>query len=244
MEISYRKSAMEYPSVTKASFFRTLCTWRSIALACVVILVWFLLYGRYPRHFEFEWDEEVQLTDGRTAVVHVRHTFERIHRTFDRYGGAIGRDTELSFDAGGSTGRITQLFKGHAPLMLDQERGQWYLMIFGAPYYKSQLIPGQNFGPAWYGCGQVLRLQGDKFVPISIHDLPAAFKQPNFLRLIGPLSEHARSDHTLLTVAQKREWRRTHPVRNHEEGGICRPPKNTVKPLDLFHYNPVQRETR
>ncbi len=219
-------------------------TWLRLALACAAILACLLLYGRYPRHFEFEWDEEVQLTDGRIVVVHVRHTFERIQRTFDRYGGAIARDTELSFDAGGATGRITQLFKGHAPLLLDQEQGQWYLMIYGAPYYKSELIPGQNFGLAWYGCGQVLRLLGNKFVPISIHDLPASFKQPNFLRLMGPLSEHARSDHTVVTVGQKREWRRTHPVRNHEEVGICRPPRNAVRPRDLFRDQPVQSETK
>ena len=235
---------MESSSVTKASFFRALFTWRRIALACVVILVWLLLYGRYPRHFEFEWDEEVQLTDGRIVVVHVRHTFERIRRTFDRYGGAIGRDTELSFDAGGSTGKVTQLFKGYAPILLDQDQGQWYLMIYGGSYGKSRLIPGQNFGLSWYGCGPVLQLQGDRFVPISVHDLPTMFKQPNFLMFHGEKREHALFDGRLVTVLEKREWRRTHPPRNHQEMGICRPPRNSVKPTDLFHYDPVQRETR
>ena len=239
---------MERSSVTRASFFwlvRKHFTWpRLIALAAAAFCVYLFVFGWHSRHFELQWDEEVELADGRVVVVHVRRTFERLRFRFDPYAGAITRDTELSFDAGGTTGRVTQLLKGYAPILLDEEQGRWYLMIYGGSYGKARLIPGQNFGLSWYGCGPVLQLRGAHFVPISVHDLPAAFKQPNFLMFHGEIREHALFHGRLVTVSEKREWRRTRPPRNHQEFGICRPPKNTVKPLDLFHYNPVQRETR
>jgi hypothetical protein len=34
-------------------------------------------------------------------------------------------------------------------------------------------------------------LQGGKFVPISLHDLPLVFAKPNMLYLRGRVSEHA-----------------------------------------------------
>lgn len=86
---------------------------------------YFLQFGLCPRFFDIEWDEDVQLHDGRVIVVHVKRTFERLGK-FDRWRG-VQRDTEISFDTGGSIGRFTKKFQRYEVSLLEQKNDQWFI---------------------------------------------------------------------------------------------------------------------
>ena len=96
-----------------------------LALVLVLAAVYVAKFGIYPRYFDIEWDEEVQLHDGRMIVVHVKRTFERLSR-FDRYGG-VHRDTEISFDAGGAIGKFTKKFQRYDVSLLERLQDQWFI---------------------------------------------------------------------------------------------------------------------
>lgn len=200
------------------------------------------------RYFDLEWDEEVQLHDGRVIVVHLKHTYERIEQGFfttvlsgfSPYAGTIlPRDTTLTFDAGGTTGKVTQLFKGYHPLMIDQYNGTWFAVIDGSDYYRSKEIPGQDWGVHWYDCSPAVFLQGMKFEPMLIHDLPSIFEKSNVLWLSGDVREHALLHGTLVTLQDKAAWLRKHPP-GYGHGHLCHPPKNVVRPTNIFDSKQTQ----
>ncbi|MDO9113198.1 MAG: hypothetical protein Q7U63_05315 [Polaromonas sp.] len=167
----------------------------------------------WDRYFNLSWEEEVQLHDGRIIVVKLTHTYERLHREFGRYTSAVPRDTELSFDAGGETGRITQLFKGGKPLILDQHEGSWYLVLSVGPYRNSQLLPGQDWGPDQNGNGQhVATLQGGNFKAVSICVLPDWFRKPNFLVRYSNADELSKFDGKLVTLRDTDAYLVNHPL--------------------------------
>lgn len=188
----------------------------------------------YSRYFDLEWDEEVLLHDGRVVVVRLKHTYERLQQGLTPYSGTIlARDTTLTFDGGGGVGLVTQLFKGFHPMFLGQHNGNWYTILYGGDYYKSNEIPGQNWGLNWYESGQVAMLQGGKFVPISLHDLPLVFTKPNMLYLRGRVSEHAEFDGGRVTLKEKATWLAKYPA-GWTDATIRRPPPGSVKPKNLF----------
>lgn len=197
----------------------------------------------WDKYFDLSWDEEVQLHDGRVIVVKLKHTYERLHREFGPYTSAIPRDTELSFDAGGTTGRVTQLFKGFHPKFIGQYDHVWYTIIYGSHYYKSNEIPNQNWGLNWYDCDRVAVLQGTQFKPQSIHDLPLAFEKQNLLLLYGDASEHAQFNGKRVTLRDKAAWLLKHPP-GYGDAAICRPPKNAPKPIDIFKDNLTQGDQK
>ena len=55
----------------------------------------------YRQYFDIEWDEEVELHNGRIIIAYVKKTFERVrHMRYYRWRG-MREATEISFDAGG-----------------------------------------------------------------------------------------------------------------------------------------------
>lgn len=96
------------------------------ALVIVLVLAagYVLKFGLYPRYFDIQWDEEVQLHDGRVIVVHVKRTFERRAR-FERWLGH-NRDTEITFDAGPPWGKIRRNFERYDVNMIENHDGKWY----------------------------------------------------------------------------------------------------------------------
>lgn len=198
----------------------------------------------WDRHFDLSWEEEVQLHDGRVIVVKLKHTYERLHREFTRYGGTnLTRDTTLTFDAGGTAGTVTQLFKGFHPKFIGQHEGVWYVLIYGSHYYKSNEIPSQNWGIAWYDCDRAAVLKGVGFVPISVHDFPMVFQKQNMLLLYGTAAEHAEFNGKRITLKEKAAWRIKHPP-GYGDDVICRPPKSAIKPTDIFNLTPAQGEKK
>ncbi|MFS2035132.1 hypothetical protein ACEN8I_14010 [Polaromonas sp. CT11-55] len=187
----------------------------------------------YDRWFDLEWDEEVQLHDGRVIVVHLKRSYERLNQGFTRYGGTIiSRDTTLTFDAGGTTGKVTQLFKGFGPSLLDQHEGAWYVTLRGGSYYRSQEIPGQDWGRyAWGDCDEVAKLVGTQFVPIRIHDLPRALREPNML-LYGTAAEYAQFHELRISLKNKEAWLVKHPL-SYGHINTCRPREGATSPTAL-----------
>jgi len=184
-----------------------------LSLGTLAIVIYAFTIGLYPRYFNLTWDEEVQLHDGRVIVVRLKHTYERLHRELGRYTSAIPRDTELSFDAGGKEGRVTQIFKGGKPLLLGQQAGNWYMVLSVAPYQNSQLLPGQDWGLDQNGNGQhVAVMQGTSFKPVPICMLPDEFQQPNFLVRYAEADELAKFDGKLVTLQDKKHYLNLHPL--------------------------------
>jgi hypothetical protein len=173
------------------------------AAALTAPLLTACIYGQY---FDIEWDEEVLLHDGRVIVVHVKHTYERLQNGFTRYGGKIiHRDSMLSFDAGGTTGRVTQLFKAGAPLLIDQVDGIWYIAFYWNQRWHRDLLGGQNWGGSTNGLGQyVATVQGKQLVPISICALPAVARKPNLRFRRDEVGDLAKFDGKLMTLHDKR----------------------------------------
>ena len=95
-----------------------------IAILLALAVGYVLKFGLYPRYFHIEWDEEVQLHNGRMIVVHVKRTFERRAR-FERWL-AHDRDTEISFDAGPPWGKFKRKFERYDVTMIEQHGGNWY----------------------------------------------------------------------------------------------------------------------
>jgi hypothetical protein len=170
-------------------------------------------FGLYPRYFDIEWDEDVQLHDGRVIVVHRKTTYERLQTGVTPYGGLIiSRDTTLGFDAGGKTGRVTQLFKGFHPMFLGEDAGEWYAVLYGGYYYGSRELPGQDWGELEGPYGQwAIKLVDGKWTPISMRSLPSQFQRPNVLMLYGKASEHARFNGQRVTLQEKQSWLTKHP---------------------------------
>lgn len=96
----------------------------TLAILLVLAAGYVLRFGLYPRYFDIEWDEEVQLHDGRVIVVHVKRTFERRAR-FEQWL-AHDRDTEISFDAGPPWGKFKRKFERYDVTMVEQHEGNWY----------------------------------------------------------------------------------------------------------------------
>lgn len=177
----------------------------------------------YPRFFELEWDEEVQLHDGRVIVVSVKNRYERLSQGLTPYGGAIiSRDSTISFDAGGTAGKVSQLFLGFRPKLLDTYDGKWYVVLYGGHYGHSERIPGQHWGQNGATCGYAASIDQTSFVSIPINDLPPVFKANNMLLLYGEPSEHAKFSDRLVRLADKAAWVKKHPP-GPKDASVCRP---------------------
>jgi hypothetical protein len=143
----------------------------------------------YDQYFEVSWDEEVKLHDGRVIVVKLKFFYERLSRT-SKYGKAILRDTELSFDAGLPRGRVTQLFKRVRPVMLDQFEGIWYVVLQGLGGSDSPKTSGQDWGETQnFYADRIARLGSSGFEAIPIHELPKPLDNKNLLHDYAPVEE-------------------------------------------------------
>lgn len=98
--------------------------WLALGVMALGALLYISQNGIYPRYFDIEWDEEVQLHDGRVIVVHVKRTFER-RSGFDRWL-AYDRDTEISFDAGSGFGYLKRKFERYDVTMIESLGGSWF----------------------------------------------------------------------------------------------------------------------
>jgi len=198
-----------------------------IILAGAAVAAYALTVGIYPRLFDIEWDEEVQLHDGRVIVVHVKHTYERLHKELGRYTSAIHRDTEITFDPRIGEARITQILKGGKPLLLDEQNGAWLLVFSWSSQWSPQLLGGQNWGPDQNGNGQrVAKLEGSGFKPTLICTLPEPWRKPNLLSLSAGVKVLSDFNGKSVTLQRKEEHLSKYPLL-YGEARIERPANST-----------------
>lgn len=150
------------------------------------------VYGQY---FDIEWDEEVLLHDGRMIVVHVKRTFERRSR-LDHWEG-IYRDTEISFDAGGTLGRFSRRFERYNVSLLHYKDGNWYLglsVTTGTPPIELT---------TWEKSVLLLKPDGS-LTAFARAALPPEFKSINIMPLTPSSEGVAKFHQKRLGLAEKR----------------------------------------
>ena len=156
---------------------------------------------RYERYFDIEWDEEVLLHDGRIIWVHVKRTFQR-HSEYDQWDG-IHRDTEVSFDAGGRIGRWTKKFERYNVGMIEEDRGNWYLLLFEMGHVTTRIV-GQDV--------PVLILQSDgQERPARAWQEVPYFPKTNFMPITPDTKGVSQFHQKRLTVSEKLEYWQKYP---------------------------------
>jgi hypothetical protein len=191
-------------------------------LAIVVVLAagYVLKFGLYSRYFDIQWDEEVQLHDGRMIVVHVKRTFERLGK-FERWHG-VQRDTEISFDAGGTIGRFTKKFQRYDVDFLHEKGGQWYIYLLnttGTPPVK--LVE-------WSAAFLILKPSGELEKARSWDQLPTDFLTRNIMPPSPDASGISKFNNKTLTLADKREHWNANPAGAGDDEVLRRPIKSTT----------------
>jgi hypothetical protein len=199
----------------------------------------------YGKNFDLEWDEEVQLHDGRTIVVHLKYTYERLAPGLLPHGGTnILRDSVLTFDAGGRTGRVSQVFRGYHPMFLDQHEGTWYSVLYGGDYGQSRLLPGGDWGEMEGPYGQwTIKLVEGKWMAISMRDLPDQFQVPNVMILYGDASEMASFSGRVVTLADKQRWLELYPL-GYAHRRLTRPMPTSRSPASAPSQTTLQGATK
>ena len=167
----------------------------------------------WPREFDLEWDEEVQLHDGRVIVVHLKRTYERRSSGITPYGGQIiPLACVISFDIGSGANKFTQSISTGNPMLIEHYRGIWYL-ILSVARSGSNRFPIQDWGQDQNGNGQyVVALQDSMLKPVSICVLPNTFNKPNILIRQGEVSDLAQFDGKHITLQQKAIWTTKFPL--------------------------------
>jgi hypothetical protein len=164
--------------------------------------------------FEFSWDEQVQLLEGRVIVVKIVRSYQRMNLSRGAYDEPIlSRGSEVTFDSESTYGVVTQKFLGFRPMFLDRLNGSWYLGLIGGSQGKSELIDGQNWGKfRKHGENNMAKLIEGKWTPIPMAEFPDTFKLPNVLVLYGTAKEHSKFDKKLVTLEMKNRWLEEYPL--------------------------------
>lgn len=190
----------------------------------------FMAACQYDRFFDLEWDEEIQLHDGRVIVVHLKHHYMRIEQGLTLYGGtSIPIDSTLTLDTGSSAGTVVQYFKGFQPIFLDQYEGIWYGVLFGKYYPGSRETPGQDWGDMKGPLAQwAIKLVSGKWMPIPMSELPSVFQKPNLIVLYGQAKKYAPFNNLRISLTDKAELSKNLPI-DREGLRLERPNAHSIK---------------
>jgi hypothetical protein len=101
---------------------------------------------------------------------------------------------------------------GFHPMFLDQYAGEWYGVLYGGYYNRSQERPGQDWGDLEGPLGQwAIKLIDGRWQLISMSRLPDVFQKPNIMLLSGEPNEHEQFAGHRVTLAHKAAWSEKHP---------------------------------
>lgn len=187
---------------------------QSLGILTVLLVVgggYVLANGLYPRYFDIEWDEEVQLHDGRMIIVHVKRTFERRSR-FERWL-AHDRDTEITFDAGPPWGKFSRKFQGYDVKMVEQQDGNWYLNLGATTGYSPEIV----FNPEYPVL--ILGRDGIERPALSWADIPD-FPRQNIMPVTPSPAGILPFANSLLTWQKKMEHWKKYPRAAGDDGLI------------------------
>lgn len=148
-----------------------------LALVLVLAAVYVAKFGFYPRYFDIEWDEEVQLHDGRMIVVHVKRTFERQGLRLERYP-EHPRQLSMYFRFDRQSGKpFEHTFKRGGLHFLDEKDGSWYIGYHADPGDPSVEIGSRNIYPHV----AIINPDGTIRKPSSWADIPSEITRANIL---------------------------------------------------------------
>lgn len=166
----------------------------------------------YDQYFDIVWDEEAKLHDSRVILVHLKFIYERQNR-FSRYGRAMLRDTEMTFDAGPPHGRVTQVFRRVKPVMLDQVNGSWYVVLQGRSGASDPALSGQDWGPQQNLAAERAGVLGTTgFARHPLRNLPNELKEKNLLYDYAPVAELAKMNGKKWDLALKSSYYARYPL--------------------------------
>lgn len=149
-----------------------------LAVLLVVAGGYVLANGQYPRYYDIQYDEEVQLHDGRVIVVHIKRVYQRKGlklEKFPKYPYSMGM--EFSFESGPSGQRFTHYIKRGNLEFLDQKDGKWYI-----GYFMDEGDPSAELGSrAIYPNVAILNPDGSITKPKSWDEVPSEITQVNIM---------------------------------------------------------------
>lgn len=197
--------------------------WRLLlGLMAIGAMIYINQNGIYPRYFDIEWDEEVQLHDGRVIVVHVKNTYERRSQGVKRYdeNKISFRRKEIVFEAAPGK-QIT--FGTRLPVAyLGKFENDWFVVISGqGPYGNHHDELPNHWGTNFTTMEQRLAiLRGDTFLPVPWDRAPPALKTMNMMESVFFI-EFIRWDRTHLSLTEKEAFIKKYPTPYREK--ITRP---------------------
>ncbi len=149
-----------------------------LAIGLVLAAGYVLKFGLYPREYDIQYDEEVQLHDGRIIVVHIKRVYRRkglMLEKFPKYPYRMGM--EFSFESGPAGKRFSHYFKKGSLGFLDQKDGKWYI-----GYGMDEGDPSAELGSrAIYPNVAILNPDGSITKPKSWDEVPSEITQVNIM---------------------------------------------------------------
>ena len=180
-----------------------------IAILLALAVGYVLKFGLYPRYFHIEWDEEVQLHDGRMIVVHVKRFYQRkglMLEQFPKYPYRMGM--EFSFDRGPPGGRFTHYFKRGNLNFLDQKDGKWYIGYSADEGDVSAELGSRDINPNV----AVLNSDGSVSKPKRWDEVPNEITQMNIMPSTPDEQAITKFNGTKLTLQTKMQHWAAYPT--------------------------------
>jgi hypothetical protein len=197
-----------------------------LGVAFIALAGYVLMVGLYPRDFTIQWDEEVQLNDGRVIVVHVKRAYQRkglrLER-FPKYPHRMGM--EFSFDAGLPTGRFTHYFKNGVLNFLDQKDGKWYVGYYADAGDDSSELGSREIYPHV----AILNPDGSITKPKSWAEVPSEITQVNIMPATPDEQAISKFNGTRLTLRAKMQHWAAYPTGAGEHSIHRITPQSTIQ---------------
>lgn len=147
--------------------------------------------------FTIEWDEEVQLHNGKVIVVHVKRTFYYHPSAGDGEWDGFQSSVAISFDAGGSIGQYSREFVGYQIFMIQYDRDNWYLRILESGYVPEYVTGSVPF--------LILKPDGSEAMTDNWRDIPY-FRKKNLMPVYPSVKAIAQFNNTYISIQQKEDY--------------------------------------
>ncbi len=166
------------------------------------------LFGLLPENYDIEYDEEVQLHDGRIVVVHVKRYYQRKGLRLERYPKDPYRvGMEFSFDRSAPAGRFTHHLKNGNLNFLDESGGKWY-----AGYYADESASASFGSHEIYPHVAILNADGSVTKPRSWEEIPGEIRAANIMPATPDESAMSKFDGKRLSLSAKMQHWKNYPT--------------------------------
>ncbi len=192
---------------------------RSVVACCAILLLTLFLavyagaLRLYPRYFDIEWDEEVQLHDGSLIIVHVKNTYERLRSRLNPYDTDSIKFRRKTIEFESQIGQKVIISTRMPVAYLGRFDGRWYIVISGQGPYGN--FPDENEG-RWGDDFTTLEqrlaiLRNGEFTPIDWEQSPPYITSMNLMRSAF-WSEFLQWNKGILTLSRKQLFNDAYPT--------------------------------